>query len=129
MHQMKRLLTSSVVCILLAAGQASANDAYTVRAATDAAAFEEMWAALGNTGLAADQAWPVADPARLVEDTVTVAVQVNGKLRGTIDLAKDCAREAAEDEALKIDTVIAAMSGKPARKIIVVPNKVVNIVV
>ena len=90
---------------------------------------EEMWAALGNTGLAADQAWPVADPARLVEDTVTVAVQVNGKLRGTIDLAKDCAREAAEDEALKIDTVIAAMSGKPARKIIVVPNKVVNIVV
>jgi leucyl-tRNA synthetase len=90
---------------------------------------EEMWEVLGRGGFAADQPWPVADPAHLVQDTVTMAVQVNGKLRGTIDVAKDCDRAVAEEHALMIEAVVAAMAGKPARKVIVVPNKVVNIVV
>ncbi len=90
---------------------------------------EEMWEVLGHDGFAADQPWPVADPAHLVQDTVTMAVQVNGKLRGTIDVAKDCDRAVAEEQALMIEAVVAAMAGKPARKVIVVPNKVVNIVV
>jgi leucyl-tRNA synthetase len=90
---------------------------------------EEMWEVFGHDGFAADQPWPVADPAHLVQDTVTMAVQVNGKLRGTIDVAKDCDRAVAEEQALMIEAVVAAMAGKPARKVIVVPNKVVNIVV
>jgi leucyl-tRNA synthetase len=90
---------------------------------------EEMWEVLGHGGFAANQPWPVADPVHLVQDTVTMAVQVNGKLRGTIDVAKDCDRAVAEEQALMIDAVTAAMAGKPARKVIVVPNKVVNIVV
>ena len=90
---------------------------------------EEMWQVLGGDGFAADQAWPIADPAYLVEDQVTMAVQVNGKLRGTIELAKDSDQAVAEEAALQIDTVMAAMAGKSPRKVIVVPNKVVNIVV
>ncbi|MEK9755285.1 MAG: class I tRNA ligase family protein, partial [Rhodospirillaceae bacterium] len=90
---------------------------------------EEMWETLDQAGFAADQPWPVADPKHLVQDTVTMAVQVNGKLRGTIDIAKDSDREFAEGEALKVGNVVAAMAGKSARKVIVIPNKVVNIVV
>lgn len=90
---------------------------------------EELWQALGHDGLIADQAWPVADPALLVDDTVTVAVQVNGKMRGTIDIPKDCPQDQAQEAALALDTVQAAMQDKSPRKIIVVPNRIVNVVV
>ena len=89
---------------------------------------EEMWAALGHQVLLADTPWPEANPLLILDDAVTVAVQVNGKLRGTLKLSKDCANDAAEAAALALDTVIAAMDGKAARKIIVVPNRIVNIV-
>jgi len=90
---------------------------------------EELWQRLGHETLLADAAWPVADPALLVEDTITVGVQVNGKLRGTVDLPRDADRETAETSALALDGVQRAMAGKPARKVIVVPNKIVNVVV
>ncbi len=90
---------------------------------------EEMWQALGGTGLLAEAAWPVADPALLVEDSVTVAIQVNGKLRATIELPKDADAALAEQTALAQPQVISAMSGKPARKVVVVPNRIVNVVV
>ena len=90
---------------------------------------EELWQALGHPDLIADVAWPVAEAALLVDNTVTVAVQVNGKMRGTIDLPKDCPQDAAQSAALALDTVLAAMQGKPARKVIVVPNRIVNVVV
>ncbi|MBM3522131.1 MAG: leucine--tRNA ligase [Alphaproteobacteria bacterium] len=89
---------------------------------------EEMWTLLGGTGLLCDQAWPVADPALLVDDTVKVAVQVNGKLRATIDIPRDAAEAAAREAALAQPNVQAAMAGKPARKVIVVPNRIVNVV-
>jgi leucyl-tRNA synthetase len=90
---------------------------------------EEMWVALGGTGLLCERAWPAADPALLVDDTVKVAVQVNGKLRATIDLPRDAAEDAARAAALAAPNVAAAMAGKPLRKVIVVPNRIVNVVV
>ena len=90
---------------------------------------EELWGLLGREGLLADASWPVADGALLTDDDVTMGVQVNGKLRGTIALPKDAAREVAEAAALAIADVLKAMDGKPAKKIVVVPNRIVNIVV
>jgi leucyl-tRNA synthetase len=90
---------------------------------------EEVWRALGHASLLAQARWPVADPALVVEAEVTVAVQVNGKLRATIALPRDADRGAAEAAALADANVRRAMDGKPARKVIVVPNKVVNVVV
>jgi len=90
---------------------------------------EELWRALGHERLLADEAWPEFDPALIVEDTVTIAVQVNGKLRATVELARDCGQADAEAVALAQATVQRAMEGKPPRKIIVVPNRIINVVV
>ncbi|HLO78773.1 MAG TPA: leucine--tRNA ligase [Magnetospirillum sp.] len=90
---------------------------------------EELWAELGHDVAVVNSPWPVADAALLVEDTVTVAVQVNGKLRATIELPKDVDTKVAEETALAQAGVIAAMSGKPPRKVVVVPNRIVNVVV
>ena len=89
---------------------------------------EEMWAALGNKILLVDTPWPEASPVLIQDDTVTVAVQVNGKLRGTLELLKDCENDDAEAAALALETVVAAMDGRTARNIIVVPNRIINIV-
>ena len=89
---------------------------------------EEMWVALGGTGLLCERAWPEADPALLVDGTVKVAVQVNGKLRATIDLPRDAPEAQAREMALAQPNVAAAMAGKPPRKVIVVPNRIVNVV-
>lgn len=89
---------------------------------------EEAWAAAGHDGLIADAAWPAVDPALLVDDEVTVAVQVNGKLRDTLLLAKGMARQDAEAAALASEKVARALDGKSPRKVIVVPDRLVNIV-
>ena len=90
---------------------------------------EEMWLTLGHTTPLTETLWPKADPALLVETTATVAVQVNGKLRATLTLPRDTAGPAAEAAALANDNVRKAMDGKTAKKIIVVPNKIINVVV
>ncbi|HTH15241.1 MAG TPA: leucine--tRNA ligase [Magnetospirillum sp.] len=90
---------------------------------------EELWAELGHQNWVVDTPWPKADSALLVEDSVTVAVQVNGKLRATIELPKDADAKLAEETALAQPPVVAAMSGKPPRKVVVVPNRIVNVVV
>ena len=89
---------------------------------------EEAWAKLGQDGLVATAAWPVADPALLVEDSVTVAVQINGKLRDTIELPKGLARDAVEARVLALDKIVRALDGKPPKKVIVVPDRLVNLV-
>ncbi|MFZ4124855.1 MAG: leucine--tRNA ligase [Rickettsiales bacterium] len=89
---------------------------------------EECWSLMGNADLVATRPWPVADAALMADDTVTVAVQVNGKLRATLELAVDIAKEEAEAAALAEPKVVAAIDGKGVKKIIVVPNKIVNIV-
>jgi len=89
---------------------------------------EEAWAAAGNHGLIADAAWPTVDPALLVEDEVTIAVQINGKLRDTLVMAKGLPRETVEAAALASDKIIRLLEGKAPRKVIVVPDRLVNLV-
>ena len=88
---------------------------------------EEAWSAIG-AGLIADAAWPAVDPALLVDDEVTVAVQVKGKLRDTLSVAKGTAREELERLALASDKVQRALDGAEVKKIIVVPDRLVNLV-
>jgi leucyl-tRNA synthetase len=90
---------------------------------------EELWSELGHAALLVDSGWPEADPALMVEDSVTMAVQVNGKLKGTVDLAKDVDNATAEAAALSLPGVAALLAGKAPRKVIVVPNRIVNVVV
>jgi leucyl-tRNA synthetase len=90
---------------------------------------EEMWRGLGHDRLVAESPWPEPEPSLLVEESVCVAVQVNGKLRGTLELPKDSDRAAAEAAALALENVERAIAGRAVRKVIVVPNKVVNVVV
>ena len=89
---------------------------------------EEVWATTGGTGLIADAPWPEVDPALLVEDEVTIAIQVNGKLRDTLTLPRGTGRDATEAAALASDKVVRLLDGKPPRKIIVVPDRLVNLV-
>jgi leucyl-tRNA synthetase len=89
---------------------------------------EEMWQRLGHKGLLADTTWPQAEAALLQATDVTVAVQVNGKLRATISLPHNAPRELAEQRAQAEPDVIKALDGKAPRKIIVVPNRIVNLV-
>ena len=92
-------------------------------------ASHALWQALGHAeALLEDVPFPRADPAALVRDAVTLAVQVNGKLRGTIEIAVDAAREAIEAAALADPNVQAFLSGLQVRKVIVVPGKIVNVV-
>ena len=90
---------------------------------------EELWQALGHDRLLAEESWPKADPALLISDTVTIAVQVNGKVKATIDVQRDGDPSQAEAAALADPRIVAAMAGKAARKVIVVPNRIVNVVV
>jgi len=90
---------------------------------------EDLWHSLGHRTFLADEPWPVADAAQLLDRNVTIAVQVNGKLRGTLDLPKDSDRKTAETAALALGNVVAAIGGKPVRKVIVVPNRIINVVV
>ncbi len=90
---------------------------------------EELWQRLGHQVLLAEVAWPQADPAWLVEERVTIAVQVNGKLRATIALPSGSDRKVAEAAALAEPNVVRGLGGKPPRRVIVVPDKIVNLVV
>ncbi len=90
---------------------------------------EELWQALGHERILADEPWPKADPALVLAETVTLAVQVNGKLRGTVELPRDASEDAAQAAALALPNVIGALGGKTPRKTIVVPNRIVNVVV
>jgi leucyl-tRNA synthetase len=90
---------------------------------------EELWSELGHEELLVDSPWPAVQSDLLVEDSVTLAVQVNGKLRGTVTLAKDANQATAEAAALALPNIAALLQGKAPRKVIVVPNRIVNVVV
>ena len=89
---------------------------------------EEAWARRGHDGMIATAPWPVADPALLIDDTVTIAIQVNGKLKDSVEIAKGASRDAVEALVLARDKVIRALDGKVPRKVIVVPDRLVNLV-
>ena len=89
---------------------------------------EEAWAAMGETGMVSDSDWPEFDPALLIDDQVTLAVQVNGKLRDTLTAPRGLDKAAAEALALGSDKVQRLLDGATPRKVIVVPDRLVNIV-
>jgi len=89
---------------------------------------ESCWEVLGHSGFVAATPWPKFEAALTASDTLTIAVQVNGKLRGTIDVARGTDKAAMEQAALALETVARALDGKPPRRVIVVPERIVNIV-
>ena len=89
---------------------------------------EEAWATLGETGLVADADWPTVDPTLLVDDEVTIAVQHKGKLRDTLTAPKGASKEDLEAMALASEKVQRSLDGAEVRKVIVVPDRLVNIV-
>ena len=90
---------------------------------------EEAWAAMGHDGLVADAPWPEADPALLIDDEATIAIQVNGKLRDTITVAKGTPKDALEALALASDNVVRILDGATPKKVVIVPDRLVNVVV
>ncbi len=90
---------------------------------------EEIWAALGGEGLVAQAPWPKADESLLVEDTVTLPIQVNGKRRSEITVPRDLPKEEVEKLALANDAVVKALAGGAPKKLIVVPGRIVNVVI
>jgi leucyl-tRNA synthetase len=89
---------------------------------------EESWARLGYNTLLANQAWPEADPALLVDDMITIAVQVNGKRRDELTIARTADSGEIEAAALRLEPVQRALEGRPVKKVIVVPQRIVNVV-
>jgi leucyl-tRNA synthetase len=89
---------------------------------------EDCWALLGYDRLLAEEPWPRPDSALLVEDTVTIAVQVNGKRRDELTIARDAAKEDIEAAALKLDNVVRAIGGRQIKKVVIVPRRIVNVV-
>ncbi len=89
---------------------------------------EECWAALGHKSLVSLQAWPKVEPDLLVEDTVTLPVQVNGKKRADITVARGAGNADIEAAVLTLDAVKKALDGKAPKKVIVVPHRIVNVV-
>jgi leucyl-tRNA synthetase len=90
---------------------------------------EELWSKLGHRESLAYAPWPAWDPARVVEDNVTVAVQINGKLRGTVELRRGAGRDDAQQAARADERVRRYLDDAEIRKVIVVPDKLVNFVV
>ncbi|SDX48514.1 leucine--tRNA ligase [Litoreibacter albidus] len=90
---------------------------------------EEIWSHLGGEGLIANAPWPIADEALLVQDTITMPIQINGKRRGEIDVAAEASKEEVEKLALAHDAVVKALEGREPKKLIVVPGRIINVVI
>ena len=90
---------------------------------------EECWKVFGHPGLVAMAPWPKVDRALLIDSTMTLPVQVNGKKRADLTIARDADNGAIEKAALALEGVIKALEGKPVKKFIVVPQRIVNVVV
>jgi leucyl-tRNA synthetase len=89
---------------------------------------EEMWARLGNTTLIVTESWPKGNAELAKDNTVTIAVQINGKMRGTIEVERDTDKETVIAKATSLDNVAKQLNGVEPKKIIVVANRIVNIV-
>jgi leucyl-tRNA synthetase len=89
---------------------------------------EECWGVLGQSGLVSEADWPKIERDLLVEDTVTLVVQVNGKKRGDVTVARNAQNPEIEAAVLGLDAVKQALGGRTAKKVIVVPKRIVNVV-
>ncbi|MGV8953341.1 MAG: leucine--tRNA ligase [Cypionkella sp.] len=90
---------------------------------------ESMWTYQGGAGLCARAAWPVADPALLIDETVILPIQINGKRRAEITVPADMPASEVEKLALADEDVIKFLAGAPVKKIIVVPGRIINVVI
>jgi len=90
---------------------------------------ESIWSAQGGAGLAARAPWPVADPALLVSDTVTLPIQINGKRRAEISVPRGMAVSEIESLAMANEDVVKFLAGQPVKKLIVVPGRIINVVI
>ena len=90
---------------------------------------EEVWALMGGKGMVTTAPWPVLDPAMLVDDTITLPIQINGKRRSEIKVAKDLPKSEVEKLALADEAVIRALQGNAPKKLIVVPGRIINVVI
>ncbi len=90
---------------------------------------EEVWAALGGEGMVSQAPWPVVDPALLVDDMVTMPIQINGKRRSEISVPRDTPKEEVEKMVLSDDAVVRFLAGKSPKKLIIVPGRIVNVVI
>ena len=90
---------------------------------------ESCWALLGNQAMLVETRWPEVDPSLLADSAVVIPVQVNGKRRGEVTVPKDAANDLVEREALSLEAVARMLDGKPPKKVVIVPNRIVNVVV
>jgi leucyl-tRNA synthetase len=89
---------------------------------------EELWSQLGHAELIAEQPWPSYEPALCVDDVIEIGVQVNGKARGRVKLAKDAPEAVAREESLKDENVAKFVADKPIKKFVYVPGRIVNFI-
>jgi leucyl-tRNA synthetase len=89
---------------------------------------EECWAALGHDTLVAQAAWPAVERDLLIENTMTLPVQINGKKRADVTVAREAGNGEIEAAVLALDAVKSALGGKPPKKVIIVPQRIVNVV-
>ena len=89
---------------------------------------EECWKALGGEGFVANRPWPQFDPALVVDNNVIYPIQINGKKRGDLTIAREADQGEVEQAVLGLDFVQKALDGKQPRKVIVVPQRIVNVV-
>ncbi|MHA1127570.1 MAG: leucine--tRNA ligase, partial [Alphaproteobacteria bacterium] len=90
---------------------------------------EEVWALMGGQGMVTTAPWPALDPAMLIDDTITMPIQINGKRRSEIKVAKDLPKSEVEKLALADEAVIRALDGNAPKKLIVVPGRIINVVI
>jgi len=90
---------------------------------------EEMWETLGGKGMVTGAAWPAVDASALVDDTVILPIQVNGKRRDEIEVSVDLSKDEIEKLVLDRPAVIRILDGNTPKKLIVVPGRIVNVVV
>ncbi|XUJ37395.1 class I tRNA ligase family protein [Bradyrhizobium japonicum] len=124
--------------VLQRPGQPTADLAWAVREASQILVqlfspmmphlAEECWQVLGHSGLVSEADWPQIERDLLVEDSVTLVVQVNGKKRGEVTVATAAQNPEIEAAVLALDAVKLALDGKPVRKVIIVPKRIVNVV-
>lgn len=89
---------------------------------------EECWETLGHKELVAEAPWPALDRSLLIEETITLPVQVNGRKRADVTVARDAAQPEVEAAVLALEPVQRALEGRAPKRIIVVPQRIVNVV-
>ena len=90
---------------------------------------EELWAKLGNQNFLCDQLWPKFEENLTLDTKIDIAVQVNGKLRGKIEVTRGSSEQLLKELALNLDNVKKQIENKEIRRIIIVPNRIINVVV